>query len=170
LVKQLPAMDENQRVPIPCRDHLRSDDSNFCSPSVPVDAAARSSLATADAASFVVLPRQCASRITATSLSECPVMVAISGTSHPARRVTADPRISWNVRSSGTSAFVQCLAPTRAEAVLRPRRIVRGSEDHGHHALGPVERGLERSADRNLDPPAFAFLALPLAQPDELAV
>jgi hypothetical protein len=26
LVKQLPAMDENQRVPIPRRDHLRSDD------------------------------------------------------------------------------------------------------------------------------------------------
>jgi hypothetical protein len=65
------------------------------------------------------------------------------------------------------SAFVHAL-PQLAEAVLRPRRIVRGSEDHGRHALCPVEHRLERSADRNLDPPAFAFLALPLAQPDEL--
>ena len=46
----------------------------------------------------------------------------------------------------------------------------RGSEDHGRHALCPVEHGVERSASRSLDPPAFAFLALPLAQPDELAV
>jgi hypothetical protein len=59
---------------------------------VPVAVAARSSLATADAASFVVLPRLCASRIASTFLSECPVMVAISGTSRPASagRVTAD--------------------------------------------------------------------------------
>jgi hypothetical protein len=42
--------------------------------------------------------------------------------------------------------------------------------DHGRHALCPVEHGLGRSANRSLDPPAFAFLALPLAQPDELAV
>jgi hypothetical protein len=86
-------------------------------------------------------------------------MVAISGTSHPAsvRRVTADPRISWKARSSGMSAFVHAL-PNRAETVLRPHGIVRDSEDHGRHALCPVEHGLEGSADRNLDPLAFAFL------------
>src|SRR5215469_7362688 len=63
-------------------------------------------------------------------------------------------KVIWYVRLRA------CPAPTRAEAVLRPCRIVRGSEDHGRHALGPLEHGLERSANRNLDPPAFAFLAV----------
>jgi hypothetical protein len=44
------------------------------------------------------------------------------------------------------------LAPARAEAILGPRRIVRGGGDYGRHARSPVERGLERSADQNLDP------------------
>jgi hypothetical protein len=52
-------------------------------------------------------------------------MVAISGTSEPAsaRRVTAELRISWNVRSSGMSAFVHALPqlarkPSSVHAVL----------------------------------------------------
>jgi hypothetical protein len=70
-------------------------------------------------------------------LSDCPVMVAISGTSHPgscqARHgrpaYVVERKLVWYVRLRA------CLAPTRAEAVLRPCRIVRGSGDHGRHAV-----------------------------------
>jgi hypothetical protein len=101
-----------------------------------------------------------------TSASECPVMVAISGTSQPAsaRRVTAEPRIVER-KIVGYVRFRARLAPARAEAILGPRRIVRGGEDRGRHARSPVERGLERSVDRNLDLSAFAF---PLTQPNKL--
>jgi hypothetical protein len=76
-------------------------------------------------------------------LERVPVMVAISGTCHPtpARRVTADPPILWNVRSSAMSGLVHALPQLARKSFSVHAVLFEVVSDHGRHALCPVEHG-----------------------------
>jgi hypothetical protein len=98
--------------------------------------------------------------------------VAISGTSDPASGQAGNRRSAYIVEREIVRyvRLLASLAPTRAESVLGPGRIVRGGEDHGRHLRRSIKNGLERSAHRDGDASPLPALALSLAQTNELAV